>query len=484
MSEPLFAISWGWQYPEVCPFLSWRSNFQTDMLHAELGRPATSLCLFPAQYSDLPALAANGQLMALDGHFSAADLSRNPPWLLDLVRVENSLVALPEDITLTCLLARSDLLSRLGLKPPADWAALLEQAQYLKRKLGQPGLVLPKPTASTFAILVGSLLSANGVNPMEDLRLLLKEPRPLKETYRMMHAFREQVAGLSAEDTKPQPQLASLFNIGEAPYFLCYPSTVRGWSKEILQRIRAYPIPKGPSLGRNEIPRALVKGGCWCIPRNTRAPELAVKALRILRRTSIVKKIELTAGHPFSALRPLWDDPQVRRHLPLYRDASRFFLAAQPPIVFQVRKLSPFGVTMKASFEANEPDEGWLQRLYLQISEGKSSGLKHQALRRAVGLIDQRIEQLSDLKTLAKSVGLSVTHLERLFRREMGLSCGKYLRKRRMEYARDLLTHSTLAIKEIAYRLGYAHPTHFSRDVRGYWKKSPAQLRDPGDGAS
>jgi AraC-like DNA-binding protein len=477
MTEPLYAIGWGWQYPDHCPILAWRNALPAETLREEMARPATSLCLFPIQFADLPGVAASGMLLPLDGLFPASDLKRNPSWLLAMMRANDTLFALPEDITPTCLLARTDLLSKHGLKPPTDWEELLNQSRYLKKKLGQPGIVLPKPTASTFAILVGSLMSANGINPMDDPRRLLKNPQPLKETYRMMHAFREFVSGLPEGNANPREALAGMFSIGAAPYFLCYPSTIRDWSSEILQRVRAYPIPHGPSVGRKTPARALVRGTCWCIPRNTRSPETAVKALRILRRTSVVKKIELSGGHPFSAFTPLWNDPQVRQQLPLYRDAKRFFPVAQTPIIFHMRNLIHYGATMKESFDANESDDGWLQRLCLHISGDSKLVLKHHALRKAIQLIDQKLPQVSRIQSLAERVGVSVTHLERLFRSETGLSCGKYLRQRQMKCAHDLLVHSTQAVKEIAYRLGYTHATHFSRDVRAYWKKTPAEIR-------
>jgi AraC-like DNA-binding protein len=476
VSEP-FAISWGGPYPELCPFVSWRTDLKASSLEEELARPETSLCLFYAQYSDIPAMAAQGRLKALDEVFPAAELARNPVWLLDLFRVEGKLLALPEDITPAAVLVQCDLLARHGLKPAPDWATFLEHAQFLRRRLRQPGVLLPKANTSTFSILIGALLSSNGVNPMEDLRTLLKNPQPLRETYRLMFALRKCVAGLPDRAQQPQGSGDSLVSSGAAPYLLCYPSQLRDWSSERLRHVRAFPVPRGPSLGGQPAFRVLIKGTAWCIPRNTRAPETGVKALRILRKTSVVKKFELIGGHPFSALCELWDDPQVRRHMPLYRDAKRFFSDAHPPIVFQVRTLAKFGATMKASFEADESDDGWLQRLYGEVSGEGGRAPKHEAVRSAVRLIERNPEQFRDITSLAKSVGLSVTHLERLFRSEVRLSCGKYLRKRRMEYARELLVNSSQPIKEIAYRLGYAHPTHFSRDVKRHWKKSPAELR-------
>lgn len=63
---------------------------------------------------------------------------------------------------------------------------------------------------------------------------------------------------------------------------------------------------------------------------------------------------------------------------------------------------------------------------------------------------------------LAAMVGLSVTHLNRLFQRELGVSPQKYLEQRRMEAALLLLREHKRSIKETAYELGFASLPHFS----------------------
>lgn len=78
---------------------------------------------------------------------------------------------------------------------------------------------------------------------------------------------------------------------------------------------------------------------------------------------------------------------------------------------------------------------------------------------------------------LAAELGLSVTHLNRLFAREINQSPAAYLEQRRWERATHLLTNSSLCAKQIAYELGFCAPSYFTTWVKSRSGKTPTEFR-------
>lgn len=78
---------------------------------------------------------------------------------------------------------------------------------------------------------------------------------------------------------------------------------------------------------------------------------------------------------------------------------------------------------------------------------------------------------------LAGLAGLSERRFRTLFRKHTGYSPRGYYRKIRMEAAGDYLSFSSLSVQELAARLGYCDPFHFSKEFKRYYAKSPRQFR-------
>jgi transcriptional regulator GlxA family with amidase domain len=78
---------------------------------------------------------------------------------------------------------------------------------------------------------------------------------------------------------------------------------------------------------------------------------------------------------------------------------------------------------------------------------------------------------------LAAGVGLSVSHLARLFRDATGTTPRAHLHALRMARARLLLERTSLSIAEIMSQVGAADPSHFARDFRRAYGASPRALR-------
>src|SRR5215469_6761860 len=67
------------------------------------------------------------------------------------------------------------------------------------------------------------------------------------------------------------------------------------------------------------------------------------------------------------------------------------------------------------------------------------------------------------VRELAEQVHLSPAHLQRLFKNETGVHISDLLSERRLTLAAKLLTTTDMEIKEVAYIVGYGHPSSFVR---------------------
>ena len=78
---------------------------------------------------------------------------------------------------------------------------------------------------------------------------------------------------------------------------------------------------------------------------------------------------------------------------------------------------------------------------------------------------------------LAKRVNLSPSRLEHLFKEEMGLPLGNHVLQCRLRTAAALLQSSEMRIKEIAYVVGYEHPSNFVRAFKKKFGTTPSDHR-------
>jgi two-component system response regulator YesN len=77
-------------------------------------------------------------------------------------------------------------------------------------------------------------------------------------------------------------------------------------------------------------------------------------------------------------------------------------------------------------------------------------------------LIDQRYREVDlSVASIAVEINLSIGHMCLLLKRETGHSVGAHLHSRRIAEAKKRLQHTTLSIKEIAFRVGYRSTSRF-----------------------
>ncbi len=96
----------------------------------------------------------------------------------------------------------------------------------------------------------------------------------------------------------------------------------------------------------------------------------------------------------------------------------------------------------------------------------------------AVEHINRNLDKPMSVGTISAAVGLSTSRLTQLFRRHVGQSPKRYLRRERLLRACHYLDATDAPISQVAELVGYADPLHFSRVFRQVLGCSPRQYRE------
>jgi len=131
-------------------------------------------------------------------------------------------------------------------------------------------------------------------------------------------------------------------------------------------------------------------------------------------------------------------------------------------------------------FQSYRPDIGNSAWLEFETDHKNVSAiqLKNQEVsRQIVDYMQTHLHQDLNLKNLAKHFGLSVSHLNRIFRQCEGTTAMRYLTKIRMEAATEIIKKTSERINEVATLVGFKSATSFSSVFRKHTGYSPNQYR-------
>jgi transcriptional regulator GlxA family with amidase domain len=104
-------------------------------------------------------------------------------------------------------------------------------------------------------------------------------------------------------------------------------------------------------------------------------------------------------------------------------------------------------------------------------------GVNNDKIQRAIGLMDQRLEEDISLAGLADELAISTRQLERLFRAHLMDSPKGYLNKMRLDRAQRLLAQTDMSVIKVASASGFQTASHFSRLFKRRFGHSPHEMR-------
>ena len=98
-------------------------------------------------------------------------------------------------------------------------------------------------------------------------------------------------------------------------------------------------------------------------------------------------------------------------------------------------------------------------------------------MRKALLIMEQTLANPLTVAQLARQLGLSARHFERLCQATVGMSPGALYRKMRLRYAHWLVENTTRSVTDIALDSGFADGSHFSRQFKENYGLSPSMRR-------
>jgi transcriptional regulator GlxA family with amidase domain len=113
----------------------------------------------------------------------------------------------------------------------------------------------------------------------------------------------------------------------------------------------------------------------------------------------------------------------------------------------------------------------------LQPRPPMADGIENEQVRRAILIMEERLDRSLPISLLARAVGLSRRQLERLFLEETGKSPGTFAALMRVQYADWLLRTTGKTATEIAISCGYSDVAHFSRQYKTHFGMPPSIAR-------
>lgn len=111
----------------------------------------------------------------------------------------------------------------------------------------------------------------------------------------------------------------------------------------------------------------------------------------------------------------------------------------------------------------------------MNVGCGLSAAIQQDRFNKILDLVHSG--RVSSVQALAREFNLSASHLQHLFKAHTGSRLGHILGQQRLRKAADLLIQTDMSVKEIAYAVGYKHPSSFIRAFGRFFRSAPCDYR-------
>jgi len=127
-----------------------------------------------------------------------------------------------------------------------------------------------------------------------------------------------------------------------------------------------------------------------------------------------------------------------------------------------------------------------LKEIFYRIAIGENAHFLHKMflenkmeakMTRALRTIHSQYNEHLDIPTLAKEEDMSTSSFHTHFKKVTSLSPLQYIKKIRLNKAKDLLTRDNFQVNETAYATGYESSSQFSKDFKSYYGYPPKEAK-------
>ena len=111
------------------------------------------------------------------------------------------------------------------------------------------------------------------------------------------------------------------------------------------------------------------------------------------------------------------------------------------------------------------------------VAESRKERVMSLPVCRVIDYIYEHLNGDLSLGTLAAHVSLNPSYLSELFAKETGMGVAEYIRRQRVNTAKNMLRYSDYTLSEIAAVLAFSSQSHFTRVFREQTGCTPAEYR-------
>lgn len=120
----------------------------------------------------------------------------------------------------------------------------------------------------------------------------------------------------------------------------------------------------------------------------------------------------------------------------------------------------------------------WIRHIVIKAMDQVSEVEGHvSVVEKIKGFITEHYDQDLSRETIASQVYLSPDYLDRMLKRETGMSMKEYLLHERMRIARELLSKTDMPVTQVATHVGFNNLSHFTKVFRKHTDRNPSDYR-------
>lgn len=141
---------------------------------------------------------------------------------------------------------------------------------------------------------------------------------------------------------------------------------------------------------------------------------------------------------------------------------------------------------LQSPLESKILGEPLLKELFYRIATGENAGFLHKMflkrkqearIAKALQTIHDNFNKQLDVPSLAKSEDMSVSSFHTHFKKITSYSPLQYIKKIRLNRAKDLIEQENFQVNNTAYAVGYESISQFSRDFKSYYGYPPKEAK-------
>lgn len=142
--------------------------------------------------------------------------------------------------------------------------------------------------------------------------------------------------------------------------------------------------------------------------------------------------------------------------------------------------------TLKSKEESKILGNSVLKELFYRIAIGENADFLHKMflkenkeakIAKALKTIHDNYNKHLDISTLARDEDMSVSSFHSHFKKITSHTPLQYIKKIKLNKAKDLITKHNYQVVDTAYELGYDNPSQFSRDFKNYFGYPPKEAK-------